>query len=113
MAGGRLDLVDEDAVEQGTLYDLFVQLEEDGSLLDLSDYSWSAPIGDRYGGTTLTSFTPSFVDDWTLRLRLTKPQTLALPTKTLVWQLDSTLLADSADTSRVFFGTIQVNPEVG
>tara|TARA_R110002153_G_scaffold231075_1_gene384333 strand:+ start:280 stop:606 length:327 start_codon:yes stop_codon:yes gene_type:complete len=98
-------------IDQGTTFSVTINVAaDDGSALDLSDYTVSAQIRKSYHTNTYTAFTTAKVNlTGEITLSLTATQTSALKYGRYVYDLE---IASSSETVRVIEGIITVTPEV-
>lgn len=98
-------------IDQGTTFDLTITVTlDDGSPMDLSDYTVSSQIRKSYYTNTYTAFTTSKADlTGEITLSLTPTQTSALKAGRYVYDVE---IASSLETVRVTEGIVTVTPEV-
>ena len=98
-------------IDQGTTFSLTVQLaSDDGSPMDLTEYTVSSQLRKSYYTNTYTAFTTGKVDlSGEVSLSLTAAQTSGLKAGRYVYDVE---ISSSQETVRVLEGIVTVTPEV-
>jgi len=98
-------------IDQGTTFSLTVQLAaDDGSPMDLTEYTVSSQLRKSYYTNTYTAFTTDKVNlSGEVSLSLTAAQTSALKAGRYVYDVEIT---SPSETVRVLEGIVTVTPEV-
>jgi hypothetical protein len=110
MAAGKHDIT----LEQGATYNMQVRVEENGSPVDITNYTFESQVRkSHYSSDVAASFTTSLVNGpmGSFNISLTDTQTDALnPAFTHVYDVEVT--SDTGAVTRIIEGTVTVSPGV-
>jgi hypothetical protein len=110
MAAGNHDI----KIDQGSTYNMQIVLEEDGSPIDLSNYTFASQIRkSHYAESIAAQFNTEIVNGplGAFNIYLTDIQSAALDAS-FTYVYDVEITSSGGSVTRVIEGTVSVNPEV-